>query len=856
MAKVNVKQVMIEKGERYAFMAAGGITVLLMILGLMEMSDSPDSDQFVKDVEQNTQRIKSSINNPSADVPQLPDHARRNVTFPAVRMADLRALNFDPIAPPDTRRTNPSVKQVAEIEAKFMWAKIPALDIRDIGGKPHIGVMFTKAAKVENIDKERRGQFMKDLDRRLNINRPKRNPNMGMMGQFGFMGGGPEGPGGFNLGGGPEGPGLGGMDLGGGPGPGGPGGPGPGGPGPGGPGPGGPGGPGGRFGIMGGEGVGFDGRGHVMGPMGGHGAPIETGERQGVEYVPLDPDKLGDRRFALTIYPQRMVIIHAAFPYRDQIREFARALRLKDDAEVFDPKNDAAPIFKGFLIQRRMLYLDNRVAADWHDLNYEAHYRETIYPRALGDHEDPWELAYVKLPVESKMVMPLPDLSGLKGTYPEITLKSIQDTLQKARDLNKPPALPKSTSKLTGGGDIFGSNTLNQEGYAGNQPNSPEFSLPPGRKGMGMNPETGMGMGMTTTTVLVSELPEAVLMRVVDNDIIPGRLYQYRMKVLMQNPNWAGPLDDRGELTQKWKFDLVSHNQDAKRMLLGASEEDARIIEQRFFADIKDEQKRKDAVRWNTDKKEVATPWQEMKTTVRVPQEEYFFAIDPPLPTPDPKDPKKTVAAVTLKSGEGLLQIQRWLPTANIKGFREPVADWVVADVVARRGHYLGGQQFVNLPIWSSEFNRYILRKVPADKDAKQKEARRGVVMDPTKPGPRYAVVDVEGGTIDKRFTRRIEDESAAEILLVDEDGGLKVYSAANDRNSINRYMPDPNGPYVIHNGNQVTVFQKDRKYDDAAIRVIDREEAWNKWVEETDKASRIFDPEGTGGGTPKGNFD
>jgi hypothetical protein len=869
MAKVNVKQVVIEKGERYAFFGAGGLMLLFMIIGLMEMSDSPDTEKFVGEVDQNSQRIKSAMNSPDAKAPDLPSHVTKNVTFPSVRMSELTAFHFDPIAPPDTRRTNPTVKQVAEIEAKFMWAKIPALDIRDINGKPHIGVMFVKAAKTENIDKERQGQFIKDLDKRLN--RPKRSqPNFGMgMGQFGIMGGpGGPGPGGFqggmgerggHAGFGPGGPGSG-------PGPGGPGsGPGPGGPGAG-PGPGGPGGPGsgmmgGRFGIAGGEGGGFDGRaggfGHMPGPMGGMGgSEIEIGERLGVEYIPLDPEKIADKRLALTIYPQRMVIIHAAFPYKEQVKEFARALRFKDEAEIFDPRNDAAPIFKGFLIQRRVLYLDQRVAADWHDLNYESHYRETIYPRSLGDHEDPWELSYVKLPVEADMVMPLPDLSGMKGTYPEITLESIQKTIQKGKDLNKPPAIPKSLSKQKGEGSIFGNNKLSQEAFGTNQPTSPEMTLPKGgRKGTGMSPE-GMGMGTNPATVAVAELPDAVLMRLIDNDIIPGRLYQYRMKVLMQNPNWAGPQDDKGNWTVKDKFELVSHRQDAKRMLLGASEEDARAIEQRFFGDIKDEKARLEEVRWNTDKKDAATPWQEMKGFVRVPQEDFFFAIDPSVPMPDPNDPKKTVG-VKLEPGQGLLQVQRWLPTANIKGYREPVADWVVADVVARRGYYLGGEQFVNLPIWSSEFNRYVLRKVPADKDAKHKEGRRGVVMDPTKPGPRYAVVDIEGGTIRKRFTRQIDDESATEILLVDEDGRLYVRSSARDRSSLNRYMKDPNGPYVVHNGGVVTRYQQGAKYGADAERVLDREEVWNKWVEETDKASRVFDPESAGGVNPmKGKFD
>ena len=134
-----------------------------------------------------------------------------------------------------------------------------------------------------------------------------------------------------------------------------------------------------------------------------------------------------------------------------------------------------------------------------------------------------------------------------------------------------------------------------------------------------------------------------------------------------------------------------------------------------------------------------------------------------------------------------MLQFQRWLEHANISASdrrvsHEPVADWVVADIIATRGTYLGGKQFVNLPLWSSEYNRYILRKVAPEKGRKEK--RLGVVMDPTRPGPRFAVVDVEGGT--RRYERpkggRIEEETANEVLLMDENGGLVVRSSYADR--------------------------------------------------------------------------
>ncbi len=183
-----------------------------------------------------------------------------------------------------------------------------------------------------------------------------------------------------------------------------------------------------------------------------------------------------------------------------------------------------------------------------------------------------------------------------------------------------------------------------------------------------------------------------------------------------------------------------------------------------------------------------------------------MFAIDP-IPPANPKE--KT--GFHLKPGEGLLQYQRWLPLASIGNNQEPVADWVVADVVARVGHYLGGQQFVNLPIWSSEYNRYILRQVPPEAGSKNKEIRRGVVMDPTKPGPQYIVVAIEGGILSRRYgARQIDDEAATEILLLDDSGVLQVRKSSFDRQD------------------------KDRKK---------RESAWMDWVKQTEEISKSVDP-------------
>ena len=487
---------------------------------------------------------------------------------------------FDPIDPPDTRRLNPVVLPITEIQADFMWAKIAAFDIREVGGKQLIGVINSDPAEKNDPPRPR------------------------------------------------------------------------------------------------------------------------------IDYVPFEAQKLEGKRLAITIYPQRMVILNAAFPYKEQMVEIARSLRLEKVADIF---TEAPPRFHGFVVERRIVMRDGK-PGKWQSVPVEESYKKTIYPRSLGDHDDA-ELRYVIAPPEHALTMLLPDLSPLNGRYPDVRLPSILRAIQKLRETGKPPGTP-----------VF----------------------PKG-----------------------SELPDHILVRIVDNDVLPGSQYQYRIKVRLQNPNWVGVKPDKA------RYDLVRRRADA----------DVEIID---------------------------GPFVEMKETIRIPVEEYLYAIDPPLP--DPKDPKN---AIQLKSGEALLQIQRWVSVATIGGYREPVGDWIVADLVARRGTYLGGRQWIPIPIWSSEFNRYLHREMPAEKGSKL--IRRGIDMDPTVGGPRLVVADIQGGRQRLRTNlRTIEDESVVEVLLVDEDGRMQVRSSHVDSANPERAR---------------------------------REETWRAWVEKVEKETpgiskpKTFDP-------------
>jgi len=847
MAKVNVKQLLVDKGERYAVYGAGVLTLLLLVLGIMRASDKPlpnekTPEEFISEVEIATNQVSSGMNK-QAEKPDLgvelgTDGWRRPVTAAAATR-----LYFDPNAPPDNRRINPVVLRPTEIEAAFMPAKIWAYDIIDApDGTQQIAVYAHKLAKGDVDDKEKKRQFLDDLQKRGRYRPPPKakQPAGGALGFPGGMTGGPLGIPGGMAGGAPRGP-SGGMGMiGTGPGgmlgmpPSGALGMGP---------------SGGVFGASGGmPPTGMGGKpgmptGGVSGPgmsasgmRPGYGtgfAPIETGERMGVEYVPLDPDKLEGKRLALTIYPQRLVVVHAAFPYKAQIKEIQNALRLDKEADVFTTP-DAAPQFRGFVVERQVLLPDGRVDAPWKVLDVETNYRETIFPRKFGDKDEDPGMQYVMLNDDHELTMPLPLL--LSGKYPDIGLNSIITTVQRL-SAQKKPAIQHKPSQLKGEGNVFRKTQASPVGGMGQPPtNEAGFPSLTFKPKAGTGNESEMGKDGTSQTVAYNDLPDSVLVRFLDNDIAPGRLYQYRVRIKMQNPNWAGKKDEKGKFEKAQKIELVSRPSDAEveiiegppvqmgsgviadvklegnRVLVRSDNHDLRTGQKVIFATSG-----ATATAWPVEVIEAnvfavpAAANNSCKTganwayAVSVPQEDFLFAVDPPVDA-------KGKPAIAMKPGEAMLQVQRWLPMATVGNYKEPVADWVVADVLAKRGHHLGGKQFVSLPIWDSLYNRYILREPAPEKAPKIKgQPRRGVEMDPTKPGPSYVVVEVKGGLSEERTPSKIiSDESAAEVLLLDESGNLQVRSSASDRADTGRAK---------------------------------REEAWREWVDKTDKETEKIAP-------------
>jgi hypothetical protein len=705
MAKMNFKNLLLEKGERLGIYAAAGLMALLIVFAAYSAMDAKSPDKTVEDFTNSVKKIDQDIKNPNPQAPDLPDWAKGKYK---VELVDGRAYPtvypwFDPIAQPDNKRQNPRVLPVAEFQVDFVAPKVLAIDITDDGKVGLLEFRKTGNQQAPNLEQWRQqyqGKQLKNIPKGKSA-APQHNPGAG----FGPPGAMPPGAG-F------------------------------------GPPPGGSGYPGGSFPPAGGSfppaGGSFppgamseEGGGRMFPPggmpgMGGYGAQFDTNAQRGeVRYVSLDDEQaFKGKSLAMSIFPKRMVVIHAAFPYKEQLDEIRRALKLDSIAQVFQT-DGATPLFKGVDLERRMVFANR--ASEWQPLDYNQNY-VPIYKRLVAEHPDPEDLNYVKMHYAHKLWMAYPE--ALQTTYPEVRMKTITDTIQKQKDLNKPPVQAKADNRLKGEGDIFAPiGAQNTGGNLFGNMNMEEAGMGAGM--MNLPPwMRGKAQKMTTSDENVGqtgqqEAIDYILVRVFDADIRPGVKYQYRLRVKMENPNFK-------------KKDLMSRPSDA-------------------------------------DKEVLEGEWAEMKGTVSVPPENYLYVSEP---SGDKKGPQ-------LKEGQALLQVQRWVPQVQFDRNREPFGDWFVAEVPVNRGTYVTGKQLVTIPLWSSERFGFVMRELPPEKFAKSKEPRRGVLMDLSSRD--LLVVDIEGGKYSRFFakpgTKPVDDEAAYEVLFLNEnDGTLQVRNSATDK--------------------------------------------------------------------------
>jgi hypothetical protein len=230
---------------------------------------------------------------------------------------------------------------------------------------------------------------------------------------------------------------------------------------------------------------------------------------QEYEVVPVHLDQLNRLRggkLAEQVRPVRMAIIAGSFPYRKQLDEFRRKLRLRTHAAVLaervsapERKGEKRPAFRflGVEAQRQTLTADGRkVLRDWEKIDLRNTYRPFIF--LTGKRFEPGKEKYRPVLIPGLV---MPRLLTFRGAsegppYPDVAGK----VKNVARALTKVKPLPPEPNEF----DPF-------------NPQAP-VKLPPAKP--------------------VLPAPEHCLVRVIDVTIQPGLAYRYRLRVRMANPNY------------------------------------------------------------------------------------------------------------------------------------------------------------------------------------------------------------------------------------------------------------------------------------------------------------------------------
>jgi hypothetical protein len=703
MAKPNVdfKKLMLEKGEKIGLGVAVGFMLLLIIFGLF----MPDKGFFSGSPSENARKLKTeSTRVKDRMVRAEPDPSLRVVPADVKDIGTAKPLVASAyLAPGDyfadsgvdtTKRLMPEILTPVEYRTAVVLAQEKVNIFNSNDLKTRMILILKGAPPAEGGQKKG--------------NKYYQGGKSGYGGNYtgGSGSGMPKGPGS------PGGPGMPGM-------PGGPGMPGM---------PSGPGSPGG--GMMGSE-KGKDYEGH---------------------YVPLDNlDNLADGRPADNLRPRRMIEVAGAFPYKKQVEEYARALHHKSLAELFNDPRDI-PAFAGINVERRTIGANGKEIAGWIKLDLKgmivAH-NQMSGPRFQ---EEPPDLEPI-LQWSTGLVMKLPE--QFRDTYPRLDkdLKGITDTLDAMKQRGKDKTISPSKSRYSGDAfDPFGGDTTTDasSGGAPGAPGMPGVPMPPGGK-------PGSPAGPPGSASEEFFLPDFVLFRFADMTVEAGQTYEYKIQVVMKNPNFGrekecafSSIAKEDKITSKWA--VVS------RTAAGADANTPAVAERIH----------------------VGSPI------------EYYAVDEKERGRTNPPADKEKVA----------MQLHRWFdivyPNASDRSLAVPVGDWVVAKrVLVHRGEYVGRFDKAEVPVWVWSRDNFVLAYNPK---GNVREKRIDVYFGTESGPPEEAIlVDFEGGKAAynrapappgeerKPGADRVDDEASLEVLLLLPDGKLVVRDQNTDKNDEER---------------------------------------------------------------------
>lgn len=746
MAKFNLQKLLIEKGEKFALVAAAGGLAVLGVLGVIAATGADSPTTAINKIRNGATTLQGQINNESTTSKELPPEmiGKNTLAFNLVSPSEFRPISpmFEPVDQPNKARENPAVLGIVDAQLDLVRLPMKAYDLKiSANGTVQIGVL-----KSHNIGKTDLKAIEDALKNNPKNRKPKSPPTVGgvpnPMGPMGPMGAGRGGAGGGN-----------------------------------------------PYGATGGSGSGnpyggdsgSGGSGSMYAP--GAGAYDASGSRSEptVDYVPIDQYD-GKNPPAFIIFPRRTIVVHAAFPLKAQLEVIRRALRLKtvDEAsrETTTSPSPSGPTFDGFEVERRVTTPAGQVF-DYSTYDHVGQYVNTIYNRKTADQPDDGYIRYF-LRYEQKMAIPLPAVAEGQAVYPEIRMDSIRATVDKLKLAQKPvitesdqqkkfkgdtsdPFMPQAGAAGGAGTGAFGDFTgadragpgVSMMGPMGANrgsggrpgagplmpiaPGGPMGPMSSGGEGYGSGGPYGSGSSGALQNIQASVELEHMMIRFLDVDVEPGFTYQYRLRVKMKNPNF-----NRRD---------VGRPSDAKVAILNG-------------------------------------PWTEIATKVTVSSDLNMYLADPVKYHDAIVAKYKDRAVQNLldnKSGElPVVQIQTWMQQILLDGNkREPLGAWVLGEIPVNRGEFIGKKQLISLPLWSAEKVKFLLQTLPKYKVANAKEQPKGVLVDFTTS---MMCVDFEGGKTKQTFGQRnVEDESAVEMLILRPDGSIFVRNSGQDADEADR---------------------------------------------------------------------
>jgi hypothetical protein len=650
---IDYKQFLLEKGERIGLYVAVGLMALFLVLGLGikglgSGSPSANADKLSDLTKKGEQAIRDSKPNPK-DGEIDPDLKKAaNPTDINPQVFACSHPLFHPFAQDDNKWRRPEILAPDEFQYEVVSGLIEAYGLSDDGET--IIVLTTKDPdKTGQLNKDKVADIKKKLNERRRF--AQNRPGTRQPG-----GGGPARPGG---GASPSQVGLGGM----------------------------------------------------TGAMQGN----QDGGKQEYELTPVPTKELSEKsgaKLAQIPLPYRIAVVSGAFPYRQQMEEFRRALRFPTMKQMLDDQ-DATIEFLDLEIERREV-IDGK-PGEWKPLDVEA--LKKLMAKAVGKEPENPLLKGAAFPVNpTRLIMRRPKFARADQKYPELVPASVKETLE-ALNTGKAAAVnaPKRANKFQEDPNLYGDDEddKGKDGPA-KQPNAtrPE-NIQPG--------EIGDKPGATLSQE--AALPEKCLVRFLDVTVEPGKVYEYRLRVKMANPNY-----------QKADRAVTPH-----------------------LAEIK----------------ELEGPWKEISKKVTVTPQTYYYAVD--------ERPENQRGRMELANQDrAALQVHRWLervrtnPTNNNSEIN--VGDWAILErILVYRGEYIGRTERVDVPWWNPVKETFVLASPPDE--VKPKGARPTSRAQPKSGVPvdfntEAILLDFEGG---KRLynvgTKSINDEGPTEVLVMDQEG-------------------------------------------------------------------------------------